>query len=75
MAGPLLRPDLAVGAVHLPPRLRARGALAREVALEHHRAVEQVAAEGEVEVFAVVGFEAEGLHLRELVDGCKDGRC
>lgn len=61
--------DLAVGAVDLPARFGGRGALACGVAFEDNGAVEDVFSEGEVEVVCWVGFEAEGLHCWEVVDG------
>jgi hypothetical protein len=49
--------------------------LSGSVALEDNGAVQDVAAKGEIEVFAGVGFEAYGFHGGELVDGCKDCGC
>lgn len=44
------------------------------IAFEDYGAVEDVSAEGEVEVFAIVGFESERFHFWEFVDCCCDGR-
>jgi len=67
-----LRPDLAVRSVDFPARLRAGCALTGGIALENYGAMKEVAAEGKVEVFAVVVFETERFHLREFVDGGED---
>lgn len=53
----------------LPARFGGRGALACGVAFKDNGAVEDVFSEGEVEVVCWVGFEAEGLHCWEVVDG------
>lgn len=72
-AGSLLRPHLAVRAVHVPAGFGGRGALAGVVAFVDDGEVEEVAAEGEVEMLD--GPLLEGLRLegREAVDGDGDG--
>jgi len=55
--------------VDLPTGLGGGGSLAGGVAFEDDGAVENVFAEGQVEVVCWVGFEAEGLHGWEVVDG------
>jgi hypothetical protein len=42
------------------------------VAFEDYGAVKDIAAEGKVEVLAGVGFETEGFHGGELVNGGED---
>ena len=64
--------DLAVRTVDLPAGFGGGCALASGVAFEDDGAVEDVFAEGQVEVVCWVGFEAEGLHGREVVDGGED---
>lgn len=39
------------------------------VAFEYYSAVEEISTEREVEVFTWVGFESDGLHGREFIDG------
>lgn len=56
-SGPLLRSDFGVGAVNLVAGFRAGCSLSGCIAFEDDGAVEDVAAEGEIEVFAGVGFE------------------
>lgn len=60
-------------AVDFPAGFRTGCSLACGVTFEDNGAVQDVAAEGEVEVFARVGFEADGLHCGEFVDGGEDG--
>lgn len=63
-----------MGAVDLVARLGGGGALAGVGALVGDGLVEEVAAEGEVEVRRRVGLEVEGLEGREGVDRDGDGR-
>ncbi|KAL9070093.1 MAG: hypothetical protein Q9157_005948, partial [Trypethelium eluteriae] len=72
-AHPLLRPDLAPGAVHFGAVLRGAGALAGAVAFEDDGAVQEVAPEGEREVRGRVGGETDGFEVREGVERCEDG--
>lgn len=69
-AGAFLGTHFAVRAVDFVAGFGGGGAEARVVAFVDDGAVEDVAAEGEVEVRGGVGFEAEGLHGGEFVDGC-----
>lgn len=76
MSGSFLWPDLAVGAVHLPARLCARRTLSCVITLEDYGAVEEIAAEWKMEMFALVGFKSEWFHLGEFIDGCENrGGC
>jgi hypothetical protein len=61
-----------VGTVDVPAGLARCGSLTGAVAFEDYGAVEDIAAEGKVEVLAGVGFETEGFHGGELVDGGED---
>jgi len=72
-AGTLLGTDLAVGAVDFPAGLGGGGALAGVVAFVDDGEVEEVAAEGEVEVFDGPVFEGDGFEVGEGVDGDGDG--
>jgi hypothetical protein len=72
LSGAFLRANLAVGTVDFEACFDACGALACAIAFEDYRAVEDIFSEREVEVFARVGLEAEGLHGGKFVDGCLD---
>lgn len=61
-----------MGTVDLPACFGGGRALAGGVAFEDDGAVEDVFAEGQVEVVCWVGFEAEWLHRGEVVDGGED---
>ena len=56
----------------LPSVFGAGCALTRGVSLEYDCAVQEVPAQGEMEVFAAVGLEAYWLHRWEFVDGCEN---
>lgn len=56
-------------AVDFPTGFRVGRSLACAVTFEDYGAVQDVAAEGQIEVFARVGFEADGLHGGKFVDG------
>jgi hypothetical protein len=58
--------------VNLAAPFRARGALARRVALVDDGFVEDVAAEGHTEVRVWVGLEVEGFEGGKGVDGCEE---
>jgi hypothetical protein len=58
--------------VHLEAGLAGGCALACGVTFEDDGAVEDVFAEGEVQVVGRVVYESEGLHGGELVDGGED---
>ncbi|KAI9149598.1 CDP-diacylglycerol--glycerol-3-phosphate 3-phosphatidyltransferase [Paramyrothecium foliicola] len=73
-AGALLGTDLAVRAVDLVAGLGGGSALAGVVALVGDGEVEEVAAEGEVEVLDGPLLEGGGLEGGEVVDGDGDGR-
>ena len=74
LACSLLGPHLLVGAVDFVAGLGGGGALAGVGGLVGDGLVEEVAAEGEVEVGCRVGLEVEGLEGREGVDRYGDGR-
>lgn len=61
-AGALLRPHFPAGAVNLATPLGARGSLSCFIAFEDDGAVEDVAAEGEVEFIGWVVGEGPGFH-------------
>jgi hypothetical protein len=61
--------------VHFPSRLCAGCTLTGGITLEDYGAVKDVPAEREMEMFAVVGFEAQWFHGREFVDGCEHAGC
>lgn len=58
--------------VDLPAGFGGGCALAGGVTFEYYGTVEDVFAQGQMEVVCWVGFEAEGLHGREVVDGGED---
>jgi hypothetical protein len=64
--------DFAVGAVDFESGFRGCCSLPREVSFEDYGTVENISAEGQVQVFAVVGLESDGLHGWEFVDGRED---
>lgn len=71
-AGALLRPHLAVRAVHVVARLGRRRALARVVALVHDGQVQQVAAQRQVQVLGRPHLEGPGLEAGKGKDGDGD---
>lgn len=72
-SGSLLRPHLAVRAVYVPAGFGRCGALAGVVAFVDDGEVEEVSAEGEVEMLDGPLLERLWLEGREAVDGDGDG--
>lgn len=58
-----------------PASFRTCCALTGAVTFEDDGAVEDIAAEGEVKVFAGIGLESDGLHCRKFIDGCENCGC
>lgn len=61
-----------MGSGDFETRLGVASTLAGCVAFEDDGAVEEVFAQGKVEVRGWIGCKAEGLHGWESVDGCED---